>query len=254
MTLPNSDCRALEAALASAKVRGDELEGAVSKLEEEIVSLRDDLVGAEKDAEKAESKLGLEDDVRDLYAVALQVLAVIGISENDLDFVRHSVDPARLLGVVGPPPLPSKVEPPPLPFGVLDLSQPPDLPVENVIEWTEEQRAALDRVEKWGPYAHEGLDENFFALTGPGGSGKSTLVREIVKRYPHAVLTAMTGRAAVRLAECAGAGATTMHKVLYYPPQPGSDLRFTRLREPPSGFVVCDESSMMSPSVTSCHL
>lgn len=139
------------------------------------------------------------------------------------------------------PPLPAAEFVPPLPL-VIEFS--PPTPPPPAIEWTDEQRAALDAIEDW-----YGSSDNFFALTGPAGTGKSTLVREIVSHYPDAALCAMTGKAALRLAQCAGRDASTLHKILYWPPKPGEDLRFTRLREPPSSLVCVDESSMMTPNV-----
>jgi hypothetical protein len=112
------------------------------------------------------------------------------------------------------------------------------------IQWTEEQLAALDAIDEW----YDGGDP-FFALTGPAGSGKSSIVNEICRRHYSATLAAMTGKAALRLAACAERDATTLHKILYWPPNPGEDLRFTRLREPESEFYIVDESSLMSPTV-----
>ena len=110
---------------------------------------------------------------------------------------------------------------------------------------TEEQQIALGAIDAW--YAG---NEDFFALTGPAGTGKSTLLREVVDLYDP-VLTAMTGKAALRLEQVTGAAATTLHKVLYWPPKPGEDVRFDRLRDPPEPgrILVVDEASMMGPSV-----
>jgi hypothetical protein len=136
-----------------------------------------------------------------------------------------------------PPPLPTLAEqlaasPPPLP---------PPLPK---FDWTDEQARALDAVEDW---LRDGRP--FFALTGPAGSGKTTILREVVDRHPGAVLAAMTGKAALRLGHCTGRPGSTLHKILYWPPQPGQTLVFDKLREPPGSFVVIDESSMTSPTI-----
>ncbi len=123
--------------------------------------------------------------------------------------------------------------------------EPPSLPPPAPkVEWTDEQSVALDAIDDWRE-----SERPFFSLTGPAGSGKSTMVREIVDRYPYAVLTAMTGKAALRLSHCAGREAGTLHSTLYYPPKPGEELRFSRLREPPADLIVVDEASMITPAV-----
>ncbi len=111
------------------------------------------------------------------------------------------------------------------------------------IQWTPEQHKALADIDAW--YRSDSM---FYALIGPAGSGKSTLVEAIAERYS-CVPTAMTGKAALRLAEVTGRGASTLHAALYFPPQPGADLMFTRLRDRPYGIVIIDESSMVSPAV-----
>lgn len=138
---------------------------------------------------------------------------------------------------------------PPLPvFEIPALPPEADLalfspfPASSPLVWTEEQLLALDEVEDW----FDG-DEPLFSLTGPAGSGKTSLVREIVARHPEMVLTAMTGKAAVRLHQLVGQPASTLHSRLYWPPLPGAS--FTRMREPPSSFVVADEASMAGPHV-----
>ena len=108
---------------------------------------------------------------------------------------------------------------------------------------TEEQQEALCKIDEW----YEGGGQ-FYALTGPAGVGKSTILREVHDLYDPA-LTAMTGKAALRLEQVTCAGASTLHKLMYYPPKAGEDVRFNRLRDPPGTLVVVDESSMMGPSV-----
>ena len=141
------------------------------------------------------------------------------------------------------------------------LAPRPPTPV-VVIDFTSDQSTALDGVADW----LEGNDP-YFALTGPAGSGKTTCVREIIRRHGlngddgdggwcdderrrfGYALSAMTGKAALRLAQCSGEGASTLHKILYWPPKPGEEVRFARLRNPESRLVLVDESSMISPTV-----
>lgn len=141
------------------------------------------------------------------------------------------------------------------------------------ISWNAGQLRALDEVEAWlsrtDGAAGEAVDretdygsrvvfrdgvvrderEMVRALVGPAGTGKSTLVREIARRHPQAAYTAMTGRAALRLSEAAGVSASTLHRALYHPPQPGAGPKFEALRDPSANFVIVDESSMVSPAV-----
>lgn len=179
----------------------------------------------------------------------------------------------------GVPPLPPGVPPlppgvPPLPPGALaalppllppplppeaflpSVSTPPPLPERGMFAsaedsysrpkfvWTPEQAQALDEVSAWRE-----SDQALLSLTGPAGSGKTTILSEVCDRYPNATLAAMTGKAAQRVSQLTGRSATTLHKILYWPPKPGAETRFVSLRDPPSHLVICDESSMMSPSV-----
>lgn len=121
----------------------------------------------------------------------------------------------------------------------------PDLPEEpGGIIWTEEQKSALAQIDAWllrtGKAFVPDADDNFLSLVGYAGTGKTTLLKDVASRYA-VTLTAMTGKAAYRMQEATGFSATTLHRVLYWPPEAGQDLRFERLREPPSSIVVIDE-------------
>ena len=115
-------------------------------------------------------------------------------------------------------------------------------PAPPSFSWTDEQSKVLDNFRTW----KRSSGSPFFALTGPAGSGKSTLMREVTDG---AVLTAMTGKAALRLMQCAGGTPSTLHKVLYWPPKTGEKLEFTKIREPEGTFYIVDEASMMGPAV-----
>jgi len=119
---------------------------------------------------------------------------------------------------------------------------------------TYEQREALARIDDW---YRLGLSP-MFALTGAAGTGKTTLTREIVKKYGTSSthLTAMTGKAAHRLSKLADVqGVTTLHKVLYNPPhefrnkqrRDGVELDFNSTRATQCELLIVDEASMMSP-------
>lgn len=53
-----------------------------------------------------------------------------------------------------------------------------------------------------------------FVLTGPGGSGKSTVIAEICKQEPNVLLMAFTGKAVSHLKKICNTGSSTIHRVL----------------------------------------
>lgn len=92
------------------------------------------------------------------------------------------------------------------------------------------------------------LDHAVSVVTGGPGVGKTTIVRALVeilaaKNLP-VLLAAPTGRAAKRLEEATGHGATTLHRLLEYAPHLG---RFTRDETQPleGALLVVDETSML---------
>ncbi len=85
-------------------------------------------------------------------------------------------------------------------------------------------------------------------ITGGPGTGKTTLIRSIIKLYDEAgmsiLLAAPTGRAAKRIEEQAGKTASTIHRLLEYSPR---ESRFLRDAEDPldcDGLII-DELSMV---------
>jgi ATP-dependent exoDNAse (exonuclease V) alpha subunit len=123
------------------------------------------------------------------------------------------------------------------------------VPAAPSVVWTPEQNLALEKIGDW-----HGKYTPYLSLTGPAGVGKTFLTREIVRRFPHATLTAMTGKAALRLSQLAGRDAFTLHSKLYEPPhldekKQYKELFFSTLRDAPSSLVVIDEASMCTPAI-----
>jgi exodeoxyribonuclease V alpha subunit len=101
------------------------------------------------------------------------------------------------------------------------------------------------------------LTHKVAVLTGGPGTGKTTAVRTIIRllesrNYSYA-LAAPTGRAAKRLAEATGREAKTIHRLLEFKPQQGS--QFQRNEENPlaADMVIVDETSMLDLLLTN-HL
>jgi exodeoxyribonuclease V alpha subunit len=127
---------------------------------------------------------------------------------------------------------------PPLPF---------EIDVERALEWFEKsERISLAPQQRQAIRA--GLTRKMLVITGGPGTGKTTLVRGIVrileKKGQKVLLAAPTGRAAKRLAEATGGEAATLHRLLEFDPR---SRAFARNREHPlSGdLLIVDEASML---------
>lgn len=115
------------------------------------------------------------------------------------------------------------------------------------MELNKEQNAAIEAIKEWAAGKGPGL----ISLTGPAGTGKTTILSEAKKYIVNAAWTAMTGRAALRLSEAAGVKASTLHIVLYKRPEQlrNGELEFKTLSTPSSKFLVIDEASMITPKI-----
>lgn len=130
------------------------------------------------------------------------------------------------------------------------LVQPPlplEIDVDRALDWFEKQeRIELAREQRQA--IRSGLTRKMLVITGGPGTGKTTLVRGIVKilekKRQKVLLAAPTGRAAKRLAEATGAEATTLHRLLEFNPQ---TRQFDRNREHPLAcdLLIVDETSML---------
>ena len=142
---------------------------------------------------------------------------------------------------------------------IRDLLIQPSLPfeidVERALDWFEKtEKVELARQQRQA--VRSGLTRKVLVITGGPGTGKTTLVRGLVKilekKGQRILLAAPTGRAAKRLAEATGGEASTIHRLLEFDPKTRT---FVRNRDHPLGcdLLIVDEASMLD-AVLAFHL
>jgi len=115
------------------------------------------------------------------------------------------------------------------------------------VQWTPEQKAAIDQIQSWTRGSLQ-----MISLTGAAGTGKTTVMREVKKLIPGPIMwTALTGKAALRLSQAAGVVATTLHSALYERPtvKHNGEVEFVRVAKPKAKWVAVDEASMLNPKL-----
>jgi exodeoxyribonuclease V alpha subunit len=122
---------------------------------------------------------------------------------------------------------------------------------DEAIEWAQgEMEISLAPDQKKA--VREALDRKVMVITGGPGTGKTTIIKAIIKIYRRTgrrvQLAAPTGRAAKRMSEATGNDARTIHRLLEYSPKL---MAFKRDEETPldTDLVVIDETSMVDTSL-----
>ncbi len=117
----------------------------------------------------------------------------------------------------------------------------------KAVEWVKKE-LAIEFVGKQISAIEDSLDKKVLVITGGPGTGKTTIIRAIIKIYrslsQRVLLAAPTGRAAKRMSEASGYEAKTIHRLLEYSPREGG---FKRNDEYPlnADLIVIDEASMV---------
>lgn len=130
------------------------------------------------------------------------------------------------------------------------LIQPPlplEIDVDRALDWFEKSET-IELARQQRQAIRAGLTRKVLVITGGPGTGKTTLVRGLVKilekKRQKVLLAAPTGRAAKRLAEATGSEATTLHRLLEIDPK---TRQFVRNRDHPLScdLLIVDEASML---------
>ncbi len=123
----------------------------------------------------------------------------------------------------------------------------PPIKVDAALQWAGE-RLGIRLSEAQRQAVAAGLDHKVLIITGGPGTGKTTLLRALIKilaaKNLRVLLGAPTGRAAKRLAEATGQEAKTIHRMLEFSP---ADRGFQRHAGRPldAEFIIIDEVSMV---------
>lgn len=117
---------------------------------------------------------------------------------------------------------------------------------------SDEQQTVFERIEVF--LRDENPKRMWFSMHGLAGTGKSTVLGEIARKYPDATLCAYTGKAASVISRKTGLAASTIHSAIYefLGEDDNGELRFADAHEEGAwkGHVaLVDESSMLSSEI-----
>ncbi|MEW5800899.1 MAG: ATP-dependent RecD-like DNA helicase [bacterium] len=119
--------------------------------------------------------------------------------------------------------------------------------IDKAIDWVQEQ-LKITLADKQIEAIKAAIEEKVMILTGGPGTGKTTIVKAIIRIYEklgkEIMLTAPTGRAAKRLFETTGREAKTIHRLLEFQPKSGT---FKKNEDTPlkADVLIVDEASMI---------
>lgn len=114
------------------------------------------------------------------------------------------------------------------------------------LEYSIDQQAALDSIWEWR--ASWPKAKQWFTLGGYAGTGKTTIISELLKGWRNVAVVAPTGKAVNRLKQCGVEEASTIHGLIY---RPWEDLEgkihYKRIKELEGiDTIICDEASMVN--------
>lgn len=122
-----------------------------------------------------------------------------------------------------------------------------DVQEQDGIVYAKEQKEAIIRA----------FEKSLSVVTGGPGTGKSTVIKGIIKAYKRIaknntiMLAAPTGRAAKRMTEVTGIEAMTEHRLLRFNPFEGG-FEYNEDNKLPSGLLIVDEFSMNDLVLSRC--
>ena len=123
----------------------------------------------------------------------------------------------------------------------------PTIKIDAAIDWAE-GRIGFSLAEQQSEALRNSLGAKVSIITGGPGTGKTTILRAVVDilraKRTRILLASPTGRAAQRLAEAAGAPASTIHRLLKYDGA-SRNFEYNEANPLPCDFVIVDETSML---------